>query len=119
MGVAALLNAVVDRLPVGRPLRRALSIVDAALYLVTLAAVRVHHPHMRVFHRRFRRGERAPGAEIRDVPAVGRPHWMVFGVLGLGEPGDRSVGDAYREDVVVEETIGIGFVIRDEENAIA
>jgi hypothetical protein len=117
--VAALLHREIQRAPVRRPLRRLLPVVDRASHLSAAAAVRVHHPHVRVLHRRFGGGERPLGTEIGNRPAVGRPDRLVLGGLRLGEPADRAVGHADEEDVVVEETVRIGLAVRDEQDRVA
>ena len=53
MIASTLLNREINGAAVGRPLRRALAIVDHAANFVAIAAVSVHHPDVRVFHGRF------------------------------------------------------------------
>ena len=44
---------------------------------------------------------------------------LVLGALRVGEPADRAVGDLDGEDVVVEEAIGVGLAVRDEQDLVA
>ena len=80
----------------------------AAPTLAPVRAVGVHHPDVRVLHRRLEIGEAALGRLERDRLAVGRPARMVFVALGRGQPADRLVGELQREEVVVEELVVVG-----------
>ncbi len=114
--VAAHLDRRVDRPAVRRPRRLILAPVDIAADLVPVAPVGVDQPDVRILHRRLRRGERPPRAEVGDRAAVGRPRRVVLRVACPRQLRDVSVGDVHREDVVVEDAVLVGFVVGDEDD---
>src|SRR3982751_4765207 len=114
MRVAALLDREIQALPIRRPPRRSVSIVERLSHFMTTGSVGIHHPQMRVLHRRLRRGERTRRPEIREALPVGGPYGPVLSVLRSSELRHRSISDGEREDVVVEGAIGIWLVVRDE-----
>src|ERR1035438_7759776 len=70
---AAFLHGEIDGAAVGRPLWRALTIVNRIPDFAALAAVGVHDPDVGVFHGRFPIGEATARATIDDGLAVRRP----------------------------------------------
>ena len=115
----ALLDREEQRSPVGGPRRRPLAIVDARSRLATIVAVRVHHPHVRVFHCRLEIGDAAPGSLVGDASAIRRPHRPVLRVLRCRETTHDARAGANGEDVVVEELIGVRLTIGDEQDLVA
>src|ERR1700730_1899264 len=114
MDAAALLDCEIDGVAVGRPLRRALAIINSRSDFPTIAAVSVHHPYVRVLHGGLAVGQAATGAAVNDVLSIRRPKRLVFVVFGGGEPANAAVGDAQRENVVVEEFVLIRLAIGDK-----
>jgi len=118
MGAAALLHTAQDGSTIWCPAGIALPVVDRGAYLAAMAAVRIHHPDVRILHRCLRGGELALRPEKRNCASVRRPHGIVFSALRRREPLNRSIVNREREHVVVEHPIGIGFAVRDEQQAI-
>ena len=112
---ASLLDRQIHGLPVSRPFGRSLTVVDAA-QLTPSASVGIHHPHVRILHRRLRRCEGACGGLEGNRSAVGRPLRAILGALRVAQSANGAIRDLQREDVVVEEAIRIGSPVRDEEN---
>ena len=117
--MAVVLYRDVDVPAIARPLRRALPVVDDLADLRAAGAVGVHHPHVRVFHRRLRRGQVARRAAEGDARAIGRPRRRVLCALGGREPSRLAGAGRHGEHVVVEGRVGVGLAIRHEQDVVA
>ena len=76
-----------------------------------VAAVGVHEPDVRVLHGGFAVGEPAPRAAIDDALAVWRPQGVVLVRLRGRQAANAVVGNAQRENVVIEKLVLIGLAI--------
>ena len=111
MVASPILHREVHRAAVGRPLRRALAIVNHRSNFAAVAAVGVHHPDVRVFHGRLTVGQAAFCAAINDVLAVRRPQRLVLVVFGRGQAANAAVRHIQRENVIVEKLVLIWLVV--------
>ena len=116
MGRAPLLHRKVERLPVRRPSRGALPVVDAGIDLASMRAVGIHDPDVGVFHGGLGGSQRPSRALISDRFAGGRPDRPVLGIFGVGKAADGPAGLVGGENVVVEDAIRIRLVVGDKQD---
>src|SRR5208282_3999726 len=84
MIAAAFLHGEIDGAAIGRPLRRALAVVNNIADFAAIAAVVVHQPDVCVFLGGFAVGETAASTEIEDGLSIRRPQRIIFAILGSG-----------------------------------
>src|SRR5713226_6184775 len=119
MVTSTLLGREVDGAAVWGPSRHTLAVVQDGANLAPIAAVGVHHPNVRVFHRSLAVGEATASSAKDDTLPVGRPQRFVLVVFRCRQAADAVVCNFHSENVVIEKLILIRLAIRNEQNLLA